>query len=305
MINILAVPALGPVLRPFPLPGTCACPRDEAHDWSLVERQLLAPPSRDEIACLIRLERADGEAMDWRAGDHVELIDRICRADTAQEPSGAFQPGARHAGICLLPGGWPLQARLVRRARDMDCLPIASSATSGVLDLLLVAGREQEAMLDFAASRALLFETAVKLRLIRSERERMPAGPLLFIGDRGAAAFARALLHERPGRELSILIEDGSDDGFIRSEAVFPSASWRAGTVDGLPRFIDREIFSRELAARRGEIMSFVDRGGHVVIAGRSEDFCSVVRSCLADALGHDIMMRLQVAGRIRKIGGS
>jgi hypothetical protein len=303
MNTILAVPASRPILKAFAPAGACADQRGEANDWRLVERRLLSPPQKDAVICLVRLERADGERMDWQIGDDVELIDWLDRAETVQEALAAILPGTPHAGVGLLPGGWPIRpARVDKRPRACR-LPVASCAASGVLDLLFVAGPGQDAMLDFEEAHPLLFDTVVKLRIIGAERMRIPQGPLLFIGDRGTEALACALLQERSGDDLFILIENGCR--LLQSESFFPPASSRKVTIGELPSSRQTALFFRALAARRQAIASFIDRGGLFVIAGDADDFVAIVHRSLSDLLGRDIIENLQAADRVQKISRS
>lgn len=166
--------------------------------WRLVERRLLSPARADALECLVRLERADGLKESWRAGDLIELPDPFSPHDIDDAPFRTAFRTSRHAGVGLLAGGWPAED-WVRRAGTSRRLPIASGAGSATLDLLIFAGRDASPALDSETRQRLLLDMTVDLRIISSRLHWAPDDPLIFIGDFGAAALARAFAQEHRG----------------------------------------------------------------------------------------------------------
>lgn len=302
MKNILAAPIRESVTssRP-PFDGQSDFAGDGTR-WSVVERRLLSPARKAVVECLVRLERADGERPHWQPGDSIELCGPLDHAGATFDSLSHLLPGARHGAVSLLPGGWPVQAGCVHRSEAKIRLPIASSADSGTLDLLVFAGSGGIPALETEASQSLLFEMTINLRILMSPADRMSEGPLLFIGDLGTVALARAFLQEGKRNEQLFLLESGHEDALILSEAIFPHGCWRDGTVRAMPRRVDARILSRILEAQGGKIGSLVEEGGQIVVAGASGNFPSMACDCLSRVFGDEAMMLLERAGRLKRI---
>jgi hypothetical protein len=294
----------------FPLrwpAGIASPPRGEADfagdraSWSLVERKLLSPARKAGVECLVRLEPADGARLRWRPGDLVEL-GNAPHADAAFEALARLLPGPRHGAVSLLPGGWPVGEGCFRPNGAKIRLPIASAAASGTLDLLIFAGSPSGPALDSDLCRHLLFDVTVDLRIVGSHWRRAPRGPLLFVGDRTAAALARAILQEDDRHPRLVLIERGRGDPTLLSEAIFLNQWWRDGTVRMAPRLVDADILARALEAQRGQVRTVMGEGGHILVAGASDDFLSVAWRGLGTFFGDGDLVSLGAAGRLATI---
>ncbi|NIJ37565.1 hypothetical protein FHR22_002249 [Sphingopyxis panaciterrae] len=269
--------------------------------WSLVERKLLSSARKAGVECLLRLEPADGTRPHWRPGDLVELGD-ISRADAAFEAMARLLPGPRHGAVSLLPGGWPVGDGCFRRNGARIRLPIASAAASETLDLLIFAGSPSGPALDSDLCGRLLSGTTIDLRIVGSYLHRAPRGPLLFVGDRTAAALARAILQEDERHPRLVLIERGRGDPSLLSEAIFPNRWWRDGTVRMAPRLVDAAILARALEAQRGQVGTAMGEGGHILVAGSSDDFLAVAWRGLGAFFGDGELVSLGAAGRLATI---
>lgn len=299
-MNMPGLSARG-AMQPAPLlPGEMELAED-AICWSLVERKLLSPAGKAGVECLVRFERADGVRPHWRPGDLVELGGSL-RPDTAFESLVRRLPGPRHGAVSLLPGGWPVDTDCRRRTGVELRLPIASSAASRTLDLLVFTGGGTGLAHDADACRHLLFGTAVDLRIIRSPAHHVPAGPLLLVGDRIAAAFARAILQEDDRPRRLILIENGKGDAPLPFGAIFPNRCWRDGTVRGAPHLADAATLPRILEAQRRAVRGVMGEGGQILVAGASEDFLSLAWRGLGAFFGDEDIVSLGAAGRLATI---
>jgi hypothetical protein len=290
----------GPVRIAAPLPGETGFTGDRT-SWSLVERKLLSPARKAGVECLVRLEPADGTQPHWRPGDLVELGDAP-HADALREAMARLLPGPRHGAVSLLPGGWPVGNGCFRRNGAKIRLPIASAAASETLDLLVFAGSPSGPALDSDACRQLLSGTTVDLRIVGSRLHRAPRGSLLFVGDRSATALARAILQEDDRHRRLILIERERGDPSLLSEAVFLNRWWRDGTVRMAPRLVDAAILARALQAQCGQVRAVMGEGGHILVAGASDDFLSVVWRGLGAFFGEGDLVSLGAAGRLATI---
>lgn len=270
--------------------------------WRLVERRLLSPARADALECLVRLERADGLKESWRAGDLIELPDPFGAQDIDDAPFRTAFRTSRHAGVGLLAGGWPAED-WVRRAGTSRRLPIASGAGSATLDLLIFAGRDASPALDSETRQRLLLDMTVDLRIISSRLHWAPDDPLIFIGDFGAAALARAFAQEHQGGELIFLIEAGRGDKTLSPQSILRRDCWREGTVRTMPTLGDLATLAAMFEAHRRRIRALVDAGAPLVVAGVSQKFFSIVDAGLADLLGVEAVALLRTQGRLRHIG--
>lgn len=269
--------------------------------WRLVERRLLSPARRDTVECLVRLERADGLRESWRAGDLVELPDPFDAGPADSNPFTATFRNSWHAGVGLLAGGWPA-GDWGRRTGGSRRLPIASGAGSPTLDLLVFSGADASPALDSETRQQLLVDTAVDLRILPSSAYWSPGDPLIFIGDFGAAALARAFAQEHQGGELIFLIEAGRGNQSISPQAILDRNCWRDGTVRTMPALGNTASLAAMLVAHRRQIGSLLDNGSPLVIAGTSPEFLSLACAGLSGLLGSAMLAELEAQGRLRQI---
>ena len=276
-------------------------PSEQTHRWRLVERRLLSPARRDAIECLVRLERADGEREQWRAGDLAELQSPFDPHVIEPNSFAASLPGPRHGAVSLLPGGWPASDWARKTVAPLR-LPIASGARSATLDLLVFSGCDAHRALDADAARRLLLDTTVDLRILRSPAHWMPSEPFVFIGDFAAAALARAFIQEHRSGELVFLIEAGRGEASLSPQAILRHECWRDGTIRAMPKLGSMSEFASMLEAHGRQIQILMKREVPIVLAGASENFLSMVSAGLRDFLGDETMGTIKAKGCLRRI---
>lgn len=302
LMNVLANPVRGSTGRPPPSPGIEAAFDGGVARWSLFERKLLSPARQVAVECLVRLRRADGMKPDWRPGDLIELCGPLDHVGMALESAPPFTFGPRHGAVSLLPGGWPMPMSGVQPTSGRTSLPIASSAETGILDILVFTGSDARPVLDSETSRRLLWEPALDMRILRSSERRIPGGPCLFIGDRSTVGIARAFLQGEKSDRCLFLIESERDDTTLLSAAMFPPSTWRAGRVRTMPKLAGGDILVRILEAHRHQTESLAGGVGSIVIAASSENFLATVRDGLNAFFGAEEVAGLDAAGRLRRI---
>ncbi|WP_326914822.1 hypothetical protein [Sphingopyxis chilensis] len=280
--------------------GREADPGGEAR-WRLVERRLLSPARGDAVECLVRLERADGLPGRWRAGDLVELRDSFDPGPGDDDTFAASFRPSRHAGVSLLAGGWPA-GDWARSTGGSRRLPIASGAGSATLDLLVFSGQNASPEIDNQIRQQLLVGTTVDLRVIPSPARWNADDPLIFIGDFGAAALARAFAQEHQEGELIFLIEAGRGGHSLSPQAILGRECWRDGTVGAMPALGDMAGLAAMLVAHRRKIRSLLDNGSRLIVAGIAPEFLSLVFAGLTSLLGGEALAALKAQGRLQQI---
>jgi hypothetical protein len=200
----------------------------------------------------------------------------------------------------LVPGGWPADD-WVRRSPAEPRLPIASAAKSGALDILVMAGVEGSAASLAEGYRRLLVDTTLQLRHIRSPGNWVRPAPLIFIGDRSAAGFARAALQEIGDQNALILVECGSPDSRISSEAIFRRACWRDGIIRQIPG-TGGEALRDALHVHGRRVANLLRQDAQIVLASASESFLSAASSAVRSFLGGTEAAPLDAGRRVLRL---
>lgn len=299
--------------------------------WRLQQRRELNPDSLGGACFLLSLQPADGEPMDWDAGDVAEIGPR-------------HAPAAVHAlldrlgldGDRLLAGGetqaeflarhhWPDAAPVSAAASALDAwlaaltpLPhreysIASIPADGRLDLLVRQWRREDGSYGVGSGWLTLHAepgARIDLRLRRNRQFHLPPQPcpLILIGNGTGIAGLRALLRARAaaGQQRNWLLfgeRQRARDFFFADEI---HAWQRSGLLERVDLAFSRDQAERIYVQQRvGEaaaaLREWVAAGACIYVCGSLQGMAPAVDAQLRGALGAGLLDQMVEQGRYRR----
>ncbi len=296
-------------------------------DWRLAERVLLNPGSIGGPVFHVALTRSD-VAMDWRAGDIVEIGPQNAPADVDEFLAALAINGNIRVGSELL------KERLARaalpplaEARGLSAqalsdavtdLPhreysIASVPEDGAVHLLIRQVRRPDGRLGIGGGWLTEYAPVgsdIKARVRANPNFRAPddARPLILIGNGTGIAGLRALMRERVqmGRHRNWLLfgERNAAHDFYYGDEI---RGWLAGgQIERLDLVFSRDQPERthvqRLVANAGRMLNeWVGAGASIYVCGSLEGMAPGVHAALLDALGSAQLDQLTEQGRYRR----
>lgn len=296
-------------------------------DWKLADRVLLNPASIGGPVFHVALTRSDA-AMDWRAGDIVEIGPQNASTDVDDFLAALTINGNTRVGSELL------KERLARAAlppladvRGLSAqalsdtvtdLPhreysIASVPEDGAVHMLIRQVRRPDGRLGIGGGWLTEYAPVgsdIKARVRANPNFRAPddARPLILIGNGTGIAGLRALLRERVqmGRHRNWLLfgERNAANDFYYGDEI---RGWlEQGKIERLDLAFSRDqperIHVQRLVANAGRTLrEWVREGASIYVCGSLEGMAPGVHAALLDALGSARLDQLTEQGRYRR----
>ncbi|MHA6770132.1 PepSY domain-containing protein [Sphingobium ummariense] len=294
--------------------GQAALPFEE---WTLVAREALNPDSPAQTAYHLRFEPPAGGAMDWAAGDIVEVRPRNAPEDVevllgAQVADGELMERAALSREQLMDVMLPPED--VPRPLPVREYSAASIPADGTLDLVVRQVRHADGRLGIGSgwlTAHLPVGSTAKLRVRPNPGFRVAGderAPMILIGNgtgiAGLRAHLRAAAHDgSKGHWLLFGERSRAHERFFDAEL----SGWLAdGTLARLDRCYSRDAdcgrYVQDLLAEAGEaVAEWIDAGATILVCGSLEGMAQGVHAALVRALGEERMDRLAEEGRYRR----
>ncbi|AHE57121.1 hypothetical protein [Sphingomonas sanxanigenens] len=279
------------------------------HRWRL-EQRIILDRTAEAMVCALRFTPPEADLPQWKAGAMAEITylsppargrsrERSCQGKGKWAgdlvpitlPIAGGIVVAPHVAAALLPSGFAWRAP----PRPTIRLPIASIATDGALDLILVHRPAQQSPAVATVMRHLLGSGDADLRIADTATPRTTDPALTIACDIDGLATLRAILRDRAVRGLPTPAIATTVDPVLLDRALGedlpPRRVARIRTTDAQAACVD---IAHHLAAR-------IDDGTPVLIAGAAAGLITPVESLLRARFGDTAFDAMLAGGLWRR----